>query len=64
AALAAYLASGDGREEVLRADLEARQAGINGVPCFIFNHRTALSGAQAPATLLQAMLDAGPREED
>ena len=64
AALAAYLASEDGREEVLRADLEARQAGINGVPCFIFNHCTAVSGAQAPETLLQAMLDAGPREEE
>jgi predicted DsbA family dithiol-disulfide isomerase len=58
AALAAYLASEDGREEVLGADREARQAGINGVPCFIFNHRTAVSGAQAPETLLQAMLDA------
>jgi predicted DsbA family dithiol-disulfide isomerase len=58
AALAAYLASEDGREEVLRADREARQAGINGVPCFIFNRRTAVSGAQAPETLLQAMLDA------
>ena len=64
AALAAYLASDDGREEVRRADLEARQAGINGVPCFIFNHRTAVSGAQAPETLLQAMLDAGTREEE
>ena len=58
AALAAYLASEDGREDVLRADLEARQAGITGVPCFIFNRRTAVSGAQAPETLLQAMLDA------
>jgi predicted DsbA family dithiol-disulfide isomerase len=64
AALAAYLASGDGREDVLRADLEARQAGINGVPCFIFNRCTAVSGAQAPETLLQAMLDARPREAE
>lgn len=64
AALAAYLASEDGREEVLRADLEARQAGINGVPFFIFNHRTAVSGAQAPDTLLQAMLKARPREDE
>jgi predicted DsbA family dithiol-disulfide isomerase len=64
AALAAYLASEDGREEVLRADLEARQAGINGVPCFIFNRRTAVSGAQAPETLLQAMLEARLREEE
>ena len=64
AALAAYLASGDGREDVLRADLEARQAGINGVPFFIFNRCTAVSGAQAPETLLQAMLDARPREAE
>jgi predicted DsbA family dithiol-disulfide isomerase len=64
ASLAAYLASDDDREEVLRADREARQAGINGVPCFIFNRRTAVSGAQAPETLLQAMLDARPREEE
>jgi predicted DsbA family dithiol-disulfide isomerase len=64
AALAAYLASEDGREEVLRADREARQAGINGVPCFIFNRRTAVSGAQAPEMLLQAMLDARPREAE
>jgi predicted DsbA family dithiol-disulfide isomerase len=64
AALAAYLASDDGREDVLRADLEARQAGINSVPCFIFNRRTAVSGAQAPETLLQAMLDARREAEE
>ena len=62
AALAAYLASGDGREDVLRADREARQAGVNGVPFFMFNRRTAVSGAQAPETLLQGMLDARSRE--
>ncbi len=58
AAVAAYLASEDGRQDVIRADVEARQAGINAVPCFIFNRRTAVSGAQAPEVLLQAMLDA------
>ena len=63
AALAAYLASDDGRDDVLRADREARQAGINGVPYFIFNRRTAVSGAQVPETLLQAMVDARSREE-
>ncbi len=62
AALAAYLASEDGRKEVLQADREARKAGINGVPFFLFNRRTAVSGAQAPETLLQAMLEARPRE--
>jgi predicted DsbA family dithiol-disulfide isomerase len=64
AALAAYLASDDDREKVLRADLEARQAGINSVPFFIFNRHAAVSGAQAPETLLQAMLDARSREEE
>ena len=58
AALAAYLASEDGRLDVLRADRDARQAGINGVPYFLFNRRIAVSGAQAPQTLLQAMLKA------
>ena len=64
AALTAFLASEDGRAEVLRADRDARQAGINSVPCFIFNHRTAVSGAQAPETLLQAMLEARLREAE
>jgi len=64
AALAAYLASEDGREEVLRADLEARQAGINSVPFFLFNRRTVVSGAQASDTLLEAMLKVRPREEE
>jgi predicted DsbA family dithiol-disulfide isomerase len=57
-AVVAYLESDDGREDVLRADRDARQAGINGVPFFLFNRRTAVSGAQAPETLLQAMLTA------
>lgn len=64
AALAAYLASEDGREDVLRADLEARQAGINSVPFFLFNRRTVVSGAQASDTLLEAMLTVRPREEE
>jgi len=63
AALAAHLASDDGRADVLRADRDARQGGINGVPVFIFNRRTAVSGAQAPETLLQAMLEARSRNE-
>ncbi len=58
AALAAYLASDDGREAVWQADRDARQAGITGVPFFLCNRRTAVSGAQAPDTLLQAMLEA------
>jgi predicted DsbA family dithiol-disulfide isomerase len=46
---------------VVRADRGARQAGINGVPFFMFNRRTAVSGAQVPETLLDAMLEAQRR---
>jgi predicted DsbA family dithiol-disulfide isomerase len=58
AAAAAYLAGGEDRELVARADLEARAAGIQGVPFFIFNRRIGLSGAQEAQTLLAAMEEA------
>ncbi len=45
---------GDGEgEAALAEDRLARRQGINGVPCFIFNGRFALSGAQPPEALLQ-----------
>jgi predicted DsbA family dithiol-disulfide isomerase len=50
-----FLAGDELREEVLGEDLYARQQGINGVPCFIFNGRYALSGAQDPAILRQVI---------
>jgi predicted DsbA family dithiol-disulfide isomerase len=56
AALEAYLASDEGKDEILRGDLEARQGGVSGVPFFIFNRKVAVSGAHEPATLLKAML--------
>jgi len=58
AALAQYLASAADRELVARADLEARNAGIGGVPFFIFNGRIGVSGAQEPETLFEAMVRA------
>ena len=58
AALEAYLASDEDKDAVLRADIDARQSGVNGVPFFIFNRRTAVSGAHEPETLLNAMLEA------
>jgi predicted DsbA family dithiol-disulfide isomerase len=58
AALESYLASDEDRDAVLRGDVGARTGGINGVPFFIFNRRIAVSGAQAPETLLNAMTDA------
>ncbi len=60
--LTAYLASDAGREAVEAGDVEARGAGINGVPYFIFNRKVGVSGAQEPETLLQAMLQAVDEE--
>jgi predicted DsbA family dithiol-disulfide isomerase len=49
----AYLESGEDREAVIAEDQLARRQGINGVPCFVFNGRYALSGAQEPEALFQ-----------
>jgi predicted DsbA family dithiol-disulfide isomerase len=55
AAALSYLASKADRETVTQADLEARNAGIGGVPFFIFNRKVGVSGAQGEDVLLQAM---------
>ena len=54
-AAAAYLGSDADRERVGQADIEARTAGIGGVPFFIFNRSVGVSGAQEADALLQAM---------
>lgn len=51
----AYLGSDADAGLIGAADAEARQAGIEGVPFFIFNRTIGMSGAQDPETLLQAM---------
>lgn len=48
-----FLAGDSEGEAALAEDRLARRQGINGVPCFIFNGRFALSGAQPPEALLQ-----------
>ena len=53
-----YLASDADRDTVAGADVEAREAGIGGVPFFIFNRAVGVSGAQEPQTLLDAMKQA------
>ncbi len=58
---AAYLASQADRELVEEQDRRARAIGVEGVPFFIFNQRLALSGAQPPEVLVEAMEKA--REE-
>ena len=54
-AAADYLASDEDKAVIEQADVEARSAGIGGVPFFIFNRKVRLSGAQDPETLLEAM---------
>jgi predicted DsbA family dithiol-disulfide isomerase len=50
-----YLAGDEDRDRVAQADVEARSAGIGGVPYFIFNRKVGVSGAQDPEALLEAM---------
>ena len=58
----AFLA-GDGEAEAVRAeDRNARQAGIRGVPCFLFNGQHALAGAHPPEVLHQ-LFDPANRED-
>jgi predicted DsbA family dithiol-disulfide isomerase len=49
------LATDEDLEEVRAAAKAASDAGIDGVPCFIFDGRFAVSGAQAPETLAGAL---------
>jgi predicted DsbA family dithiol-disulfide isomerase len=51
----AMLESDAMREEIENESREALDVGIQGVPFFIFNGSVAISGAQDPATLLEAM---------
>jgi len=54
-AAADYLAGDTDRDQIARAEVEARSAGIGGVPHFIFNRKVGVSGAQDPEALLDAM---------
>jgi len=51
----AFLSDPRQLQAVAEADARVRQMGINGVPYFIFNQKLAVSGAQDPAILLDAM---------
>lgn len=50
-----YLDSDEDREEIGQEDQRARQIGVEGVPFFIFNRKFAVSGAQPPEILVEAM---------
>ncbi len=47
-----FLEGSEGLAEVLAEDRGARRLGINAVPCFIFDRRYAVSGAQEPEFFL------------
>jgi predicted DsbA family dithiol-disulfide isomerase len=49
------LASEHDVAEIEREALSAKEAGIEGVPCFIFDGKFAVSGAQAPEYLAEAI---------
>lgn len=53
--VADLLASGKDSGEVLTEERFYRSLGVQGVPCFIFNGRFAVSGAEAPAVLADAI---------
>ena len=52
----ACLASAQVREQVRSEDEQARRLGVEGVPFFVFNRRYAVSGAQDPEVLVDAVL--------
>jgi predicted DsbA family dithiol-disulfide isomerase len=54
----AHLQSDAGRDEIAAADERSRAMGIGGVPFFIFNRRLAVSGAQPPDVLRDAIAQA------
>ena len=51
----AWLRSDAGAEAVIAQEARLRQLGISGVPFFIFNGKLAVSGAQPPEVLLDAL---------
>ncbi len=51
----AALASDQDVEQIEREAQSAKEAGIEGVPCFIFGGKFAVSGAQAPEYLAEAI---------
>ena len=55
----AWLAEGAGRAEVAREDVQARNAGIAGVPCFVLDGKVAVPGAAEPDVFLRVFEEYG-----
>ena len=53
-----FIESTELADMVAEADKRAREMGISGVPFFIFDGKTALSGAQEPEAMLEAIAQA------
>ena len=53
----AFLGTTEGVDEVRAEEAAAQRMGVSGVPFFIFEGKTAVSGAQEAATLLDAIRD-------
>ena len=51
----AWLASDAGRAAIEAEERRSRALGVTGVPFFVFNQRLAVSGAQPPEVLLEAI---------
>jgi predicted DsbA family dithiol-disulfide isomerase len=47
-----FLASGDETDTIVAEEQQAHRAGVNGVPCFVFDGQYAVSGAQEPESFL------------
>lgn len=62
AAATDYLASESGQREVAAESRYAYENGITGVPCFIFNRRYAVAGAQEPEAFFP-LFDLQPEEQ-
>ncbi|MDA1354963.1 MAG: DsbA family oxidoreductase [Proteobacteria bacterium] len=61
----AYLSGEEGVEQARAESLEAHRLGISGVPCFIFDGKYAVSGAQEPEVFSQVIdLALQPDEAD
>lgn len=54
-----FLASDEGKEEVLEEEKSYREAGIKAVPTFIINDKYMIQGAQSPDVFLNAFKQAG-----
>jgi len=61
--VADVLASDQYADAVRADEAQARELGINGVPCFVLDGRFAVSGAQTPQVLLSALHQAWSERE-